>query len=51
MINQLPNGMNICDTCLEDGEEELDLNDPHNIDEDTMQKALNLTKDKREVEN
>lgn len=41
-------GQIICDNCLRVGEEKLDLQDPSEIDEETMQKALRTTKEQRE---
>lgn len=42
-------GQIICDNCLRVGEEEeLDFKDPKDIDEETMEKALKITKEQRE---
>lgn len=46
---QLPQtGQFVCDNCLRVGEEELDIEDPTSIDEETMKKALETTKERRE---
>lgn len=43
-------GQIICDDCLRVGEKKLDLEHPSEIDEETMEKALETTKKRRENE-
>jgi len=46
-VTRLPNNQKICDSCFDIGMEKLDFEDPSNIDKNTMEKAIELTKKKR----
>lgn len=48
-MNELPGNQGfLCDNCLEKGEEELDFDNAEDIDENVMQKAIQVTKEQRE---